>query len=753
MEANVEINIYGVRYNEGEKFHSVLEFATPITLISLETKEKKEISDLTNGDFIKFKPEGCIRPLITFNLRKNKETLTNLFSLEEYLYFNVDPNTLEESMEMNLVEMSGKNYPLRITCTKYNTCDDFKLLANKIFYRWRDHISKRYHDHKENETVTRIEKGKLKETIRVMTEMVKTGYQSQMNKITDSKSENTVIQTKLLNYDLKKYAYECLRITSSTFRIYNKDSEKEIIENTSLAKFVMRSSRDLLNKKYEIIRGKYEESFEENDKLEFSNALENVMRSLNEISNLESVIQECYQDSNCTILDLNDPFLPMLLKREKLAFLKCFTVTGIPIIAEITWASQQNPWSLQAKLTEDYEDWFPLYCHITIDLSLDKHLFIKEDEKEKISSFNAIVPVFSPDFLKVFKPILQTNIFASLCTYSILKNPNVVHRDAHFAALMCIWIKLIKVEKKQSNHVCAKLICIRSTAETYLDLPFFKSYKNELVNSPKRVLRKDGNNDDDDEDTTPSEFFSENLIKPIFIIMHYRGEMSNEKQIEIVTLLVREFIDRMVSTFKEHYSLIDIFLNLFVSGLKSNSTKRRRIGENLLYTKDVSTCFDNSHKKECFTSIMTGLREYFENNYNIQELSYSIALNEDILYNFVNENAIGDFNLRNLKYIAIKYLCFSKDVVDQIFDTKMLFLYVYESLSRDEDICKIHNIDVYKYAHYWVETKIKTEINKLAMKEKAPVTTTTTAATATTTTTSTTTTTKTAKRPIAINFF
>lgn len=158
-----------------------------------------------------------------------------------------------------------------------------------------------------------------------------------------------------------------------------------------------------------------------------------------DISKDEIFDNRCCAMLNSTIRDLCDPSFLDLFNRGKKAFLWYFTVTGIPISTKINNNSRMSLWKLRLELS-DKSNVYPLVSHNILTSDDDEDIFIKKDSKrdEKINSsfkldknivFNAVVPIFKPKVAAILKPLMKTNVFASICTFSILNNPNALLLD------------------------------------------------------------------------------------------------------------------------------------------------------------------------------------------------------------------------------------------------------------------------------------------------------------------------------------
>src|ERR1700755_2318326 len=136
-----------------------------------------------------------------------------------------------------------------------------------------------------------------------------------------------------------------------------------------------------------------------------------------------------------------------------MSFLRYFTLTGIPVLADVSEMSQSNPWYQRIWRT-DGKNIYPIVCQTILNNnSLDEDgggggvVFRKKRGKgfanlDGRTPFNAIVPIFTPELAAVLKPLILTKVFTSLCSFCVLRNPFLVDEDAHFAALVRLWVEL-----------------------------------------------------------------------------------------------------------------------------------------------------------------------------------------------------------------------------------------------------------------------------------------------------------------------
>jgi len=227
---------------------------------------------------------------------------------------------------------------------------------------------------------------------------------------------------------------------------------------------------------------------------------------------------------------------------------------------------------------------------------------------------------------------------------------------------------------------------------------------------------------------------SENLVKPLFFMFIHREEIDEKKIIQILKLLLREFVSRLVSKLLKEISLERARRLLFVlpSKRKKEEEKEKK-GEREEEEKEEEEeekeeeeeedVVDANYGVECrtfkrkYVTLGADIGEAFfkgghfnpyllleKNNkmlkeilkifcretfsYDLNSINNFVGLNVKKLYRWTNDENIGGFSLKRLKFMATRQFNLSEDVVNQIFDEKHLFRCVYYSLHKKELLIK-----------------------------------------------------------------
>ncbi|XP_063596300.1 uncharacterized protein LOC134773155 isoform X2 [Penaeus indicus] len=298
---------------------------------------------------------------------------------------------------------------------------------------------------------------------------------------------------------------------------------------------------------------------------------------------LKDQIQALPPDECCTIFltstlqDLKDPHFTMVLEENKFELLKTFAITGIPVYAPIRDASQINPWTMVIKhiLVSPYTILSQQTLEASADINQDVNssedkdiLLNQEDEK---SRFNIIVPIVPAHAAEVLKPLVQSNLYAMMATFCILKNPHIIDYDAHLAALGCAWMRTVREFPISSRPEFAshRLQNIASTANIYMSRPGVNRYVNALLNNPNQALMTESKDEFDGRTLK-----CESLIKPLFFLGLNKDKISLSQAENLLRLLLEEFIGRCLSNYKLDDAEATPFTDFFAPELKDPEKKK-----------------------------------------------------------------------------------------------------------------------------------------------------------------------------------
>nr|BDV50040.1 MAG: hypothetical protein [Porcellio scaber clopovirus] len=716
---NVKVIIYDLKFKIDETIHnhSIIKIIPPITLTEDETGKKRKVSlsKMSGGRKINLYPEAYLRP--TLFIKKLDSSFNApvhiITDLKEFLYFLYSPDIIKDNLTMLLIT------PCNIS-RKINTSFEVKefnleFLSNKLFPQWKHYAESSLKLKGEIEIfdLTELLNDRENEVL-VMKKLIKLGHQTQHNRIWNS--DRTSLENKILEYKLWRLTYECFNSISGFYETIfgiNKENSQNSLSQRTFSDFLIPSSKYLFfpnanckRSSPSSISSLFEDEFKNEDVEEFISSLASLKKCFNSISKDEIRKSKCSFLLESVFEDLLNPYLPELLKCGKTAFIRFFSLGGIPSLAEITVKSQENPWNLVISEMDDKKI-SQTVSQTVFNNSLNQYVLDDEGESKKALEekreavnlygnvgFNTVVPVFTPKLATILKKLLRTNVLKSVCSYCILKNPRLSNENAHLSALVSLWTELIfDNDRYRSEFTEKKIKSICSTAATYLDSPLNKKYKKALFGSPELALREYLYSDADDagaaaevekaddasrsrsrsHDNSRYKVCSEKLSKAIFFLYIYRAEVREEKKIKILYLLVLEFINRIFcilwSTRGLKYTRLLIFASL-------HDTKDQSFDHYICIVskfleeklKEIDKITPEEVKKYC---------QRFKTEF-INENGFNLSYIQE----FNSTKRIGDFSLQNLRERAPALFGIPEVAVTQIFETKNLFSYAYHYLGR-----------------------------------------------------------------------
>ena len=475
--------------------------------------------------------------------------------LGEFLLFNCFPEELEKKLKMSWWnEDDAKD--VNINCQFTIESVKPRFLLDKVFRQWNSIIIQQ---HRRNlpipENVFDIMDGIYKLQTTKLEKEIESDPQY-------SKDGGKSIKSRLLKKEMKHMQTEFATLMNQSKTVIGLEekfqTEMQLAEN--ILKTTVKSKYDMKNLK---MKGHNIEDYDK-DMEEFVKIYNKIKGNIKALP--DPAPEECCNVTfQSPILDLKDDDFEALTKEDKFTFMKTFALAGIPIYAPVKDASQINPWALCIRhiLTTPYN----LISQSTMEMSahlgtgsldeVNKGITLQEgDDKSRL---NAVIPVFSADVVRVLKPLLRTNVFGMLNTFCILKNPNIIDMNAHFAALGCAFLRTIShnpLNKQRPSFIEDRLKLIESTAQIYLDRKGYEKYSQVLFSEPEQALMTESRKSYGDDVTIKCE----TLIKPAFFLYLYRNDASKKQHFKkIITLMGLEFIGRNLSKYNEETPYCDFF--------------------------------------------------------------------------------------------------------------------------------------------------------------------------------------------------
>nr|BDT63318.1 MAG: hypothetical protein [Armadillidium vulgare clopovirus] len=753
--ASLKIGVYEI--NHLDSAHCIVRFLSPIFFPDPDTGEGDDDDDGggtirnvydydENGDVLKFFPSGCVRPPYNLNnddARRYVEMVTEISTLEEFLYFHTDFDTLANSLKMSLIKDGNNSFELNLIFLKIKEGIDLDLFSDKVIPQWGRHILKKHWRNVEEDDETKdFCEMFVNQSFNEILQIAKSQYLKEESELSESLTNNNItpFQNRIFLHELKSSLFYCEKA------VY------KILDKTRMHERMINMSGDIFDAAQAFFREHVEENtveffsppFEKADVDKFIDVVQSIKGNelFNNIDEKEISENSCVMTRQSIMGDLWDPRLPELLlflNSGKYAFIKHITLVGIPVSVTVKKirSNREYPWRIRLNLMEDEKNIFPLVSQNVLDFRINQNERRTKNFKLKRAqgSFNAIVPIFTQRMVDILKPLFHTKVFASICTYCILKNPSAICDDAHFAALLCVWIKLMMIEGEQPAHVREKLAAIRATASAYYDVLNFDEYSKALLNVPKIVLSS--------EKESPvgiyggvvafdKGFYSPNLIKPIFSIFESKAEIdedNEDKIVDVLSLVVREFIGRMVMGLRKHNSVKHLKLLFFTVEtrfnfdddeskkiyLESVTDFHDRLNKELYreFTEEYDDARDTSicGRKE----LVSRLERFLKNNN--ANFEHFIRLNRDFIYAYEDPENIGPFDLADFRNMVKNRLPITESAYIEIFDEEEIFRYVYHyinaPLNTYSGLPKLgERLLPYKVAHDRITREIKKELTE-----------------------------------------
>lgn len=419
---------------------------------------------------------------------------------------------------------------------------------------------------------------------------------------------------------------------------------------------------------------------------------------LEELKTVEVSPEDCCRVTlTSTVTDLQDPDFPEMLRDyDKYSFLKGFTITGIPVFAPTRDSVALNPWSYSVKkmLRSPYTIMSQTALESFSDYrdpeGVHKMVHIKEDDED--SSFNAVVPVFPAKDAKIMRPFVKTRLYTMCVTFAITKNPHLIDFNIHIAALAATWVKCLHENPTlpRAEHALLRMESIEATAALYMEEKRHANYCASLIDDTPQALMTEST-----EKVGNATLKCESIVKPVFFLLMTKkslGTLDSVRVLEIMRLILVEYIGRCLSSYKVGDSSSKPFSHFFAESLADKADRREWI-------------MDYIDEKE--SEICGNERGLLEQYYTLESLSKAakkvadmkvVELNENLLCKIplkINMRRVqrlrsvtlaGDISWQTLKIFA-QHIGLDQEQVDSLFSEENVFVYVCHALryrsSRD----------------------------------------------------------------------
>ncbi|KAB7495439.1 hypothetical protein Anas_06887 [Armadillidium nasatum] len=399
---------------------------------------------------------------------------------------------------------------------------------------------------------------------------------------------------------------------------------------------------------------------------------------------------ECKITKTSMIKDILDPSLSELLLEDNLTFMTNFTVTGMPVLISFKNSSHISPWMLCVNQNSSGSSMVVSQNTLEFTSECNSSFFntksVRLEEGYEIK-YNAVVPIISPKYSDVMKPLVRTTIFAMLCSFCIYGNPYITDYNAHIALLGCTWIKLLakKHNSECSDNINQELESIYATATLYLDREDLTQFFQSLKSNPKEILlrenKKKGSNKE-------NEVWCESMIKPLFLLFLNQDKLNENICEDLIPLILLELIGRCLSKYQnKNYKncLCSFFLQPDLSNVKKREefidSKSKELSKKILesFVKTHGKLLNVFYKPE---DLQKTLKEFTKQEIKSSEDEdlFNIRINNSFINNMKNEELAGDICLSDVKHFVSELNFSSRNLLETCFDEQLIFVSVFHCL-------------------------------------------------------------------------
>lgn len=480
---------------------------------------------------------------------------TQLIHRGEWLYIPKAPEELV-GLKVSINDEEERKIPIATLETTIYT------LLDHVFPQWNSVLIQQ---HRKKEQVP-------KEVFGLMDSL----FKMNMEKVQKASSDlHTTIKERLMNKEERtlEMRYKTMMNMSRTVI----EVEGKYMDEIELANNILKST--VSGGKYDTkvlkIRGRGLDDYDK-DKEEFFNIYkkqEELIRALPQPQPEDC----CRITMSSTLSDLQDQDFPLLKDEDKFTMMKTFTMSGIPAYAPIRDATKINSWTLSIR--QILVTPFTVLSQRAIEAfaemegadklgSANKDVKLKADDDT--SRFNIVIPIVPAYAAAALKPLVRSNLYAMLTTFSILKDPHIIDYSAHLAALGCAWVKSIAEHPPPSRpgYITDRLASIVATTELYMDRKSITHYLEVLGNTPNKALMTEAT-----DPTNNQTVKCESLVKPLFLLGMRKDKFTTPQLTAILGLLLAEFVGRCLSKYKDAEANATPFSDFFAAEL-SESAKR-----------------------------------------------------------------------------------------------------------------------------------------------------------------------------------
>lgn len=344
---------------------------------------------------------------------------------------------------------------------------------------------------------------------------------------------NKEIKTKTLQY------YSLLKIVKDI----GSGVRLSFMSNIELAKQLKGVHLTKFSEKNYKLRAHTEEDFEK-DKAEFIQVLGTIQEAIKDVESSEHCVITL--DNTLEIIRAPDFIETLTNCKDKVEFLQNFGITGNGVLLNLTDASSINPWVTQIKEVG-------VHCSTLSTTALedmigqdDSTIVLTQQEKDSCvvaiktgdgnaEKLNAVIPLFNKKIAQAIAPIVKTNLFQLICTYSIQKSPMTINFNAHLGALSGLLGYLLS--QPNSEWRTSTVQKIKWTASIYSERKFLSLFIDTIWSNPELALitEKPG-----------SEIKCESITKALLMILISAKDKTPEQIQSILFHVWKEYVGRVI---------------------------------------------------------------------------------------------------------------------------------------------------------------------------------------------------------------
>ncbi|CAL4068503.1 unnamed protein product [Meganyctiphanes norvegica] len=629
-------------------------------------QQYKDISSYLEGGGSSIQVEVSVSGNILPKIAPQKK-----FHLGEYIYFDQEPDNLTEvTLKFN------KNNQGMIQLTPHDVTVD--VLLDKVFRQWNG-VLIQLRNRKEN----------IPEDILDFMERLFSSSLYYLKEATGNLGNS--IKDRLSNKALLGYDITFRTLINSVKALLTSEQFQNEID---LAEHVLATT--VVTSKYAVrnlqLKGHTDADYTDDVK-DFREVYRKCKKNL---VSLEVSADDCCRITvTSSLSDLQDEDFTQLLDLNKYEFLKSFTMSGIPVYAPTRDSAQINPWtySIRKILTSPYTILSQVAMEGMAESNPgsvgDKHKEMKIQQDSEDTKFNAIIPVFPPNFAKHLQLIMRTRLYAMCCTFAILKTPHIVDFNAHMAGLGVTWVRILfeNPEQPRPEYVRYRIECIEATAFNYSDRPSFATYRDTLKSNPVQAIMTESSIEVDGKTLK-----CESLIKPMFILHLAKtaGKIDEINDIKrIVELLLIEYIGRCLSNYDKremdppapHTPYCDFFAETIADEEQKKIFVKQNVelSQRKIVNKKENLLQEFYYIEQCEKAAKIAAKE--ETKHLASQLVSNIPIK--VSMNKVNKlrniASCGDVSWRTLRTFA-KEVGLADDDIQNLFNDQNVFRYVAHAL-------------------------------------------------------------------------